>query len=507
MDFGVATVARDTHSLVLTDQLGNTPRYTAPEILNGAQHSKESDVFAFGMVTIEVGDESTPCKLSSSVGEGFHRQGSFQRFDIRRSYDEYHLREASRTTSSSWFHRPLVDIDSTVLGAQTARPPTDGSSDKTVVSHSSLIRQRTVSFIGNRGSANPTLQMTPTQPVETLPSLSPTLPQAPANLFGRDTIVDDLLSFADRSASLTLFGAGGNGKTAIALRFLHHFRIVAKFDKHRYFMRCDHLVNSLDGFLGRLSDAIGVHHPTDKVQLLSHLALSPPRILVLDGVDSILDPLAPAAVEITTAIEEIGRCENVCLIATSRMDIKIPDFRHIEVPTLPANDARNTFYGRCKMRRSAAVDELLADLDFHPLSIELLASAVRENDWDEAALLEAWDHSRTSVLRASGRQSLEDSIQLTLATPTIRELGTTARQTLEAIAKPPSGVQESNLEVRFPGIARVGNAANVLCKFSLLYRQDGFVKMLSPFRFYFLESSRHVPTSGLSSSSHPLVAL
>jgi len=360
----------------------------------------------------------------------------------------------------------------------------------------------------------------------TLPSLSPALPQAPVNLFGRDMIVNDLLSLAERSASLTLFGAGGNGKTAIALTLLHHVQIAAKFDQHRHFIRCDCLINSLDDFLGRLSDTIGVHHRMDTAQLLSHLALSPPRILVLDGVDSILDPLAPGAVEIATAIKEFGRCENVCLLATSRMDTKTLGFFHIEVPTLPEGSARETFYGHCDLRRSAVVDKLLADLDFHPLSIELLSSAVCENDWDEPALLEAWNDGGTNILKASGRQSLEDNIQSILLTPTIRELGTAARQTLEAIADPPSGAQESNLEIMFPGIAKVGEAANALCKFSLLYRQDGFVKMLSPFRFYFLESAqtlvhypgdgpmcdstaediqytrRCVPTSGLSSLFH-----
>jgi len=321
----------------------------------------------------------------------------------------------------------------------------------------------------------------------TLLSLSSALPQAPTNIFGRDAIVDDLLSLAERSASLTLFGAGGNGKTAIALTILHHARIVAKFDKHCHFMQCDYLMNSLDDFLGRLSNTIGLHHPMDTSQLLSYLALSP-CLLVLDGVDSILDPLAPGAVEIAAAIEEFGRCDNICLLATSRMDIKIPDFRHIEVPTLPADGARDTFYDRCHLRRSAAVDELLADLDFHPLSIDLLAGAVCENDWGESALLEAWNDNGTSILKASGSQSLEDNIQSTLLTPTIRALGTTARQTLEAIAYSSSGVQEIKLENMFPGIAGVGEAVNALCKFSLLYRQDGFVKMLSPFRFYFRES-------------------
>ena len=61
-DFGLATVARDSNSLVSTpEELCHTPRWTAPEILRGiGPHSKESDVFSFGMVMIEVGgDEST----------------------------------------------------------------------------------------------------------------------------------------------------------------------------------------------------------------------------------------------------------------------------------------------------------------------------------------------------------------------------------------------------------------------------------------------------------------
>ena len=79
MDFGLSSVLRDLNSPVSADDgQGTTPRYTAPEILNGARHSKESDVFAFGMVMTEVGDESASCQVTSSVGEGFHRQGSFQ---------------------------------------------------------------------------------------------------------------------------------------------------------------------------------------------------------------------------------------------------------------------------------------------------------------------------------------------------------------------------------------------------------------------------------------------
>lgn len=373
------------------------------------------------------------------------------------------------------------------------------------------------SFIGNHSSADQIPGTTLTQPVELLrhesaetsPSTtasradithdserssfllgllqSPPLPPAPTNIFGRDAIIEDLLGFAERFASVTLFGAGGIGKSAIALTLLHHDRIVARFGKDRHFVCCDDLAGSLDNFLEQLSDIFGTHNSTDMAQLRSHLALSPPCTLVLDGVDSFLDPLAPGSAEVSAVIEEFGRCQNVFLLATSRMDVRIPDFRRIEVPTLHETGARDTFYNRCHLGRSVTVDELLTELDFHPLSIDLLASATRENGWDEPELLKAWDDNKISVLKVSGRRSLEENIRSILLTPTIQQLGTAAQETLKAVALYPGGVQEVKLERTFPQIAVIGEAVNALCKFSLMYRQDGVVKMLSPFRLYFLE--------------------
>ena len=56
-DFGIATITQDLYHG--SDNLGYTPRWTAPEILNGeGTYSKEADVFAFAMVMIEVHCES-----------------------------------------------------------------------------------------------------------------------------------------------------------------------------------------------------------------------------------------------------------------------------------------------------------------------------------------------------------------------------------------------------------------------------------------------------------------
>ena len=146
------------------------------------------------------------------------------------------------------------------------------------------------------------------------------------------------------------------------------------------------------------------------------------------------------------------------------------------------------------------VDNLVARLDFHPLTINLHATAVRENGWDELTLLKVWDEltlpkvwegGQNSVLKAQYRESLKDVMGRSLRLPTIQKLGTTAREVLEAIATLPCGVEEYRLESAFPGITGVGAAVDALCKFSLLYRQGGFVKMLSLFRFYFL-ATQHV---------------
>ena len=190
-------------------------------------------------------------------------------------------------------------------------------------------------------NASPTTTISYTTRIHALLSPSPSLPEAPAHFFGRDVITDDLLGFVERSTPITLFGSGGIGKTAIALSLLHHDRIAEIFGKHRHLMRCDDLENSPDSFLGRLFYAIGARHLRDIGQLRTHLSLSPPCILVLDGVESLLDPLASGVAEITRAILEIGRHQNVCLLVTTRMDVKFPGFRRIKVQNLSADGARD----------------------------------------------------------------------------------------------------------------------------------------------------------------------
>lgn len=57
-DFGIATVTRNLDSVrPATPHNAHTPIWSAPEVLRGENHSKESDVYSFAMTMVEVRSE------------------------------------------------------------------------------------------------------------------------------------------------------------------------------------------------------------------------------------------------------------------------------------------------------------------------------------------------------------------------------------------------------------------------------------------------------------------
>lgn len=312
----------------------------------------------------------------------------------------------------------------------------------------------------------------------------PVLPPIPTNSFSREEILNDILDLTDQVSSVALFGPIGIGKSFVGLALLHHNRTKANFGQSRYFMHLDDLASSPQSFSEGLSDVIH----TNATQLQSRLRSSPPLIILLDGIDSILDSQTPRAKEILAAIEEFGSYEHVCLVTTSRVYPDVRGFHRVEIPILSGDGARDTFYNLSKLDRSTAVDNLITTLDFHPLSICFLASSVRENNWDEIMLLREWDSCQESALKSIYCRELKEVVEPVFSSPAIQRLGTTARDVLEAIAAFPYGVEQRELERIFHKVAGIGEVVDVLCRFSLVYRQGRRVKMLSPFQFYFLES-------------------
>ena len=63
-DFGIAIVTKNLDSIrPPTRQEAHTPRWSAPEILHEENPSKESDIYSFAMVTIEVYRERSEIRV------------------------------------------------------------------------------------------------------------------------------------------------------------------------------------------------------------------------------------------------------------------------------------------------------------------------------------------------------------------------------------------------------------------------------------------------------------
>ncbi|KAG0708348.1 hypothetical protein DFH29DRAFT_477621 [Suillus ampliporus] len=326
-------------------------------------------------------------------------------------------------------------------------------------------------------------------------------PSRPTMFYGRDDLVAELTDLVVNDEHIALIGPGGMGKSSLAKAILNEKLVREKFTDRRYFVTYDGLDPStitFDAFMTRLAGVLGIELAgADPVGQISSFLRVASTLIVLDNAETFEEASASAALrEIPPAIAEVADIPGVILILTSRSRRNAPNVEWItkNIPPLDLTSAQQAFF---RIYRPAScsnaegeIMNLLKELEFHPLSINLLANAAQQNGWSPAMLLERWKDQHSVVLNhGEGKlQNFSYTMQLSLTSPSIQKLGEDARRALVVIAFLPQGLSANLARDLLPSLTEVSAICDVLCMQSLVYRQDNFIKMLAPIRHFVRDS-------------------
>jgi predicted ATPase/DNA-binding SARP family transcriptional activator len=196
--------------------------------------------------------------------------------------------------------------------------------------------------------------------------LSVELPVPASPLIGRQRELEEVRDLMHSSRLLTLTGAGGSGKTRLALAVAAH--IATEFSDGVRFVS---LAALSDPALieGTIASTVGAKED------LAEFLMPKRLLLVLDNVEQLLPDAAPSVARLLAA-------PRVRVLATSRERLAISAEQEYPVPTLPHEDAVELFVQRARQLKPSFepdehVMEIARRLDGLPLALELAASRIK----------------------------------------------------------------------------------------------------------------------------------
>ncbi|KAJ8585535.1 hypothetical protein M405DRAFT_844470 [Rhizopogon salebrosus TDB-379] len=330
----------------------------------------------------------------------------------------------------------------------------------------------------------------------------PVPPSRPSMFYGRDGLVAELTNLVVNDEHIALIGPGGMGKSSLAKAILNETLVIEKFAERRFFVTYDGMDPSaitFETFTTRFAGALGIElsgvHP---MRQICTFLRSTSALIVLDNAETFEEAKGRSALqEIPPAIADIADIPGITLIITSRSRRNAPNVPWItkDIPPLDVGSALEAFYRIYRqVSRGNAEEEitnLLMELEFHPLSINLLANAAQQNSWSPHTLLTRWKRQPSAVLdHGEGKlQSLSATMQLSLSSPSIQNFGEDGGRTLAIIAFLPQGLNGDLATQLLPSLPGIDIICDVLCRQSLVYRQGAFITMLAPIRHYVQNSS------------------
>lgn len=295
----------------------------------------------------------------------------------------------------------------------------------------------------------------------------------------------------DDYSHVAILGPAGIGKTSISSEILHHERIVAYFLNRRIFMTHDGIsVSSTThtDFIIRLAVSLGVTSFSFSLFDILSVLKRDPTLVIIDGWEVILDQNNSEARLIADLMQQLGNSPTRIVLASRSHNLPELAWLRLTAAGMDVNTSRVLFNAVYRKGIGNLLDSVFSELDFHPLSIVLLSrAAVANNLTSVEEIKQNWTTRKIHLLRgvrSQGKQSLHGSFERSIRSLTAFDPFTNSLlPLLQSVAFLPQGIREDDISVLFPTASNRYNV-DAICQFSLAYRQDGFVTMISPIRMY-----------------------
>ncbi|KAF5365132.1 hypothetical protein D9757_012604 [Collybiopsis confluens] len=329
-------------------------------------------------------------------------------------------------------------------------------------------------------------------------------PAAPTFFVGREKITEEAVAklLQKEPAHLAILGAGGMGKTALALHIIKNADVKNKFHDKIFFVPCEisadatSLVHTVVQSLG-----LKVHEGKTGFEVLqTYLALAQrPILLILDNFETPWNGTG-SQTAVINFIDQLLDYSSLFVILTMRA-ANGPGNRHwiklggsAGLPQLDINEAQQMFLSLIqylKTHNPEKLDWILKELDGMPLAVVLIAQLQRQLDLGLDKLMDLWRKHKTAMLTngstdESRLTSVNVSINLSLKM--IKKSNPECQKLLPVLSYLPNGLPAWNEHVNglFQGSDSLFPVICIkqLLDFALLYQENNTLKFVLPIQEY-----------------------
>ncbi|KAJ7578841.1 hypothetical protein C8J56DRAFT_1030724 [Mycena floridula] len=334
------------------------------------------------------------------------------------------------------------------------------------------------------------------------------MPAANNKLFGRDQEIEEIVhaltmepASNSKRVRFALLGAGGQGKTELALKVMAHPAMKQCYSKKNGIWAPCEKASSPELLLDVLFTSLAIIKDTHNTiqDILDELEeSSEPIILLLDNFETPWNA-SGARGEVEQILQDIAQLPHVALFITMRATVppcEDIDWEEMRIQPLDPDSAYQLFVTIDKRaKEEVKVRKLLEMLGYMALAVKLMARHAKNTGFTVGQLISNYEDTSTAMTmlgsaQGSDRQnSVSVSICMSLESALVKnELN--AALLLQIIAMLPSGTSPETLQQWWAqNLANLNGALRVLLESSLLEQRTTTYFVLPVIRSYLLDPS------------------